>query len=209
MRILFRPKTDSIDDLLTASAARRIWNEQKGSVVSALEQTSGLAFMQKTIRADTGTIEEMHSGWPREKAMSLPMKYHDKHGRLTFMDELEYVTLVTHELAHHLLLEHSIRAAEGVDHNLHAHQHIYLFLLDAWDRAYGAERRDQLIKKELAYARGHFIPRSLRWADALGGERRRELMALLVKTKQLPDDVLLHGKLTKPGASRVSANGIS
>lgn len=197
MKILFRPNTNSIEDILDTAHARRLWEAGRGDIVAALEQASGLKFRQTTIQAVSGTIEEMHSGWPGVKAMSLPLKYHDEgNASPHYHNELEYVGLVTHELAHHLLLEHDIIAPKGADHDLQAHQHIYLFLADAWRLAYDSEKVKQLIANEPGYVRHHYITRSFRWAERLGKAKRQQIMTELVAAKVLPEAAQLHVRTT-------------
>jgi hypothetical protein len=193
MRIIFRPKTNSLDDILTTKHAQSVWKRKKGTIVEALEQTSELKFKQHTIQAVSGTIDVAHSGWPGLIAMSLPVKYHaNETGDLIYRDELEYIALVTHELAHHLLLEHTIIAPEGSHQDIEAHQQIYLFLPDAWRLAYGSEMGAKLVKRELEYPYQHFISRSLSWAEKLPVKKRQEIMAELVATKALPVAVVVH-----------------
>ena len=195
MRIIFRPLTDSIEDILDTAHARRLWQAGKGDIVAALEKTSGLKFRQATIQAVSGTADDMHSGWPGVRAMSLPLKYHIQ-GSVSphHHNELEYIGLVSHELAHHLLLEHGIVAPEGPDHDLQAHQHIYLFLTDAWRMAYDTEKAKLLIANEPGHVRSRVITRSLYWAERLGRSRRQQLMSQLVATKALPSGVQLHDR---------------
>lgn len=203
MRIVFRPNTNSIEDILDTAHARKLWKAGKGNIIAALEQVSGLKFRQATIQAVSGTIEAMHSGWPGIKPMSLPLKYHVEGSEAPhYHSELEYVGLVSHELAHHLLLEHDIVAPQGSDHDLQAHQHIYLFLADAWRLAYNSQKAKRLITNEPSYVRHHYITRSFHWAERLGKVRRQQIMAELVAAKALPVESQLHTRMPRSGSGK-------
>lgn len=154
-------------------------------ITDALQQTSGLVFRERWVYARSGNFDEVHSGWPGRKAMAVPLCVRDNSG-LHYAPEIEYVGTVSHELGHRLLLEHGIVAPPGKDHHYEAHQHLYLFLLDAWRMAYGAASARLLKKAERRG--GDDYQRAMRWAEALGIDGRRKHMVQLVK----------QGKLTRP-----------
>lgn len=115
--------------------------------------------------------------------MAVPLYVQDDSG-LHYRPEIEYVGIVSHELGHRLLLEHGIVAPPGDEHHYEAHQHLYLFLLDAWQAAYGKASVKMLVTAEQRC--GGIYERAIRWAEAFGSKGRRACMTQLVKRGRLP-----------------------
>lgn len=191
MKLIFHSKTNSYADILATARAQRVWKEGRSSIVAALEQTSQLKFLQTIIHAKSGEFGDANSGIPGVKAMSLPIVIKYESTDSYYPNDLEYLGLITHELAHHLLLEHHIVAPPGQRHDLEAHQHIYLFLLDAWQLAFDNQKTKKLTQYEINYAEPNGYAQAIRWAQQLGKEKRQETMAYLKKHKQLPHTALL------------------
>jgi hypothetical protein len=191
MKLLFHAKTKTYADVLATARARRIWKEDRGNIIEVLEQASRLNFLQATIHARSGEFRGVYSGIPGIEAMSLPIVIHYKNNEPHYPNDLEYLGLITHELAHHLLLEHRIVAPAGPMHDVEAHQHIYLFLLDAWQLAYGSKESEKLLVYEINYATPNGYAPSIRWAQQLGQTGRQKVMEHLIEHRQLPSDANL------------------
>jgi hypothetical protein len=196
MKLTFHAKTKTYTDILITAQAQRIWEEGQSNIVAALEQTSGLKFLQSTIIVQSGDFKEVHSGWPHQKAMSLPFQFSYKingEEKLDTLTDLEYIGSVSHELGHHLLLEHNIVAPKGEQHDLEAHQHLYLFLFDTWHLAFGLQQAKELVQYEITYGSDSHI-RAARWVRRLSRTKRQELLHYLVKYRQLPKETLLESE---------------
>ncbi len=73
MKLIFRPKTSSYEDILAAAQAKRICNELHSAIVEAMEESSGIHFLQKKIYASSGVFRDTHSGVPGRSAMMVPL----------------------------------------------------------------------------------------------------------------------------------------
>ena len=187
MRIIFRPKTNTFQDILVAIHAARVWQERQDNIIQMLEKYSGLTFRQKTIYARSGAFSgDFTSGFPKYSAMDLPLASRLEGGEIgTYHRERQYVGNVGHELAHHLLLEHDIVAPSGQNHDFVAHQHIYLFLLDAWKDAYDPTIAEEFIADEAAIDRKGYAE-AFHWANDMSFTERQRTLKYLVCHKKLP-----------------------
>jgi len=156
-----------------------------------LQQVSKLKFDQNVIHAISGVFTGTHSGWPGRQAMSIPLKIPATDGGTYYRRDREFVATVAHELAHRLVLKHGIVAPQpaGFEHDIEAHQHIFLFLPDAWRHAYPLETAEQLIHDEIEWgAADGYIPPAMAWAESLGAHKRQEVLLYLRSHKRLPPD---------------------
>ena len=195
MKLVFRPKTNTYQDILITARARRVWEERQGPIIDALEKMSGLAFTQSTIHAISGVFQGMNSGIPKIQAMSVPfnIRYEDEK-EPHYQSDTEYIGSITHELAHRLLLEYRLVAPPGPQHNLEAHQHIYVFLLDAWQMAYGKKQAGELVRYEDNYASTNDYAAALDWSRGLSRAARQRIMQQLIRRQKLPTEARIVDK---------------
>jgi hypothetical protein len=140
---------------------RRIWVDQGGRMIAALEAAAGVEFPAPPIEAFVSDGPPM-------------MSYDGRTLRLRAGYRTAYKTAtLVHELGHRLafLLPRST--------DLDDHRILYLFLYDAWADLYGRDFADRMVAIERRIPGGYDYDAAWTWGLAMTREERRERLAEL------------------------------
>ncbi len=135
--LTFTPQDDKLGTKLAAIAYESIWQKDGSAMVQAFQDITELTFWYKSITALV--VPDMVSEAGR--------RYHRmKLSAYKFTDD-ERRRVLTHELAHRLLVGNGIEAY-GRTSRFYDHYYIDLFLYDVWQKLWGKQIADAYVKAE-------------------------------------------------------------
>ncbi|HJQ09147.1 MAG TPA: hypothetical protein VJ836_06730 [Candidatus Saccharimonadales bacterium] len=167
-RIRFLPQGEGFDTKLAAFGYESIWQAEGQRLIKAYYNLTNLRFWYKKMTVLVVPSYTSEAG-RRYRRMRL--------SAYKFSQE-ERLRVLSHELAHRLLLGNGIEAY-GKTSRFYDHYYIDLFLFDAWVQLYGAETAKQYVEQEqtgLLDAYGHAWKKSL----ALSFTERQETLRRII-----------------------------
>ena len=139
----------------SADEYRKLWQEEGGGIVAALERSAGLPFPaapievivngNSTMTAMDGRTIRFRAGYPRDFAKGT----------------------LAHELGHRLALRLP-RTGEMDDHRV-----LYLFLYDAWTDLYGRDFADAMVSRERRIRSTYDYDAAWTWALSMTRAQRQ------------------------------------
>lgn len=193
MKVIFRPITSSLNDILDNTLMKSTWQEYGESYIKALEEVTGLKFKHSVINIRCGKADHSHSGTIGKEAIQIAVTgfswINKKSGSADRKPDIELLETLTHELAHRLLAEHKILLPNSTPReNYETHKYIYVFIYDAWLEAFGKIKAKQLADVVSQNDMPDYKD-AWRWAMKLNAKRRTELTKSLRPGKLLPEKV--------------------
>ena len=172
LSITFVPENNGF--IAGACAYSRIWEEEGGRIITAIETAAGLKFKERSV---TATVYEGIS-W------SNPLKL-----RASYSEDTKKATLV-HELLHRLSQEYLLTMpAKDEPFDLRQHKQIDLLLYDLWCGLYGKTFADQQVALESS--RTPMYKAAWDWALCLSkAERCAKFAGLTAGARRQPSSAL-------------------
>lgn len=159
LKLEFSPETDKFIE--ATKAYQKIWNSDGKKIIETMEKTSGLQFRQKEIKVI------VYEGVSYSGFKSRPMKM-----RASYSFDVKKGTLI-HELGHRLI--EGVPETAGIDN----HRILFLFLYDVWQKLYGKEFADNLVKIESGRRGLYDYEAAWKWALSMNAEKRKAKLSEL------------------------------
>lgn len=144
---------------------RRLWADEGDRIVQAMEQVSGLKFIEKKLKA---VIYEGPSNSGRGNS---PMNL-----RASYPTDVKKATLV-HELTHRMNSQLKKRPKELDEHRI-----LFLRLYDIWENLYGKNFADQQVEIEKGRKGLYDYEAAWNWALSLNKDERASKFSEILKT---------------------------
>jgi hypothetical protein len=149
---------------MAAEEYRRLWDEEGPTIIAAMEQGSGLAFLEKEVKAVI--FEGPSSSGFGDRPMML---------RASYPPEVKKATLV-HELGHRMNGQLRRRPPDIDEHRI-----LFLYLYDVWESLYGKTFADQQVVIESGRTGLYDYDTAWKWAMAMTKAERASRFAAIVK----------------------------
>ena len=151
LTIKFYPESDKPEFVKGAEEYQRLWDEDGKRIVQAMEEVSGLKFVEKEINAIV--FDGISYSYP------LRLKFPHTSIRAIF----------SHEFLHRLLIGNDV----GLHNPKESHMQLDLILFEIWERLYGLDFAEESIKLESTY-HSPLYKEAWDWALAIPKEKRLE-----------------------------------
>ena len=156
VNLIFSPESPENEKFIEAvKEYQQIWSEEGKKLIEAMEQVSGMKFLEKEVRV---TVFE---GPSRSGGLSSPIKM-----RASYPADVKKATLV-HELGHRMNIQ-LIRRPNDLDE----HRILFLYLYDVWEKLYGKEFADKQVEIEGKRKGIYDYESAWKWALSLDKEER-------------------------------------
>ena len=150
-----------------AEAYRALWADEGSKIVEAMEQGSGLTFLEKDVKAVI--FEGPSSSGFGDRPMYL---------RASYPADVKKATLV-HELGHRLIAQLTNRPPD-----LDEHRVLFLFLYDVWESLWGKDFADQQVIIERGRQGLYDYDTAWKWALSISKDERASRFAAIVKANR-------------------------
>lgn len=153
VNISFSPESEKF-----AEATReyeKIWKDEGGKIIEAMESVSGLKFQETDIKA------VIYEGPSNSGYKESPMKL-----RASYPTEVKKEAIV-HELGHRLNVQLTSRP-----NDLDEHKMLFLYLYDVWVKLYGKTFADEMVAVEKTRKGLYDYESAWNWALSLSKEER-------------------------------------
>jgi hypothetical protein len=150
-----------------AEEYRRLWADEGSRIVAAMEQRTGLQFLE------THVMAVVFEGISSSGVGDLPM-----HLRASSPREVKLETLV-HEHGHRLIAQLTERPRD-----LDEHRVLFLFLYDVWESLWGTGFADRQAKVESGQKGFYDYETAWRWALSLSRAERASRFAEIVNANR-------------------------
>jgi hypothetical protein len=158
----FSPESDKFIE--ATKIYQTIWKSEGSKMITALEEASGLRFIDKEIAVVV--FEGPSESGYREKPMKL---------RASYPEDVKKATIV-HELGHRL--NHAIRNRPiGIDE----HRILFLYLYETWTKLYGKDFADRMVSIEKGRKGLYDYESAWNWALAMTEAERTAKLREIVK----------------------------
>jgi hypothetical protein len=177
MKLIIKSATTSFRDIIDTQAVKNALHGHRQDIINALCAASGLSFTQDSLTVRCGYVDKS------------PHLSGRKGGPALFINTplgspYEYMEVLSHELAHRLLLGNGIEPPSGKLHNYYAHQYIDLFLHDSWGLFLSPEKVAILDSYE-HYKEHPQFKRAWNWAMKMTLQERQRNLRRLIRDKKL------------------------
>jgi hypothetical protein len=146
---------------------RRLWADEGSRIVDALQQGSGLTFVQSGITA------VVYEGVSMSGNRDTPMRL-----RASYPPDTKRSALV-HELGHRLIAQLATRPPDLDEHRI-----LDLFLYDVWESLWGREFADRQVAVESGQRGLYDYESTWRWALSLSKAERAARFTAIVQANQ-------------------------
>jgi hypothetical protein len=165
INLIFSPENEKYKDAV--QEYQGIWSEEGQKMIEALEQVSGMKFIEKVVKVI------VFEGPSQSGGPFSPMKM-----RASYPLDVKRAALI-HELGHRMNFQLTRRP-----NDLDEHRVLFLYLYDVWEKLYGKEFADTQVKIERGRKGIYDYDSAWKWALSMSKDARATKLKEIVQSNQ-------------------------